>query len=226
MTPPPSLLDELRSEYEQSCRSSHERADVEGFHDIDARMRKAFRWLEKAIAYLGGIKRPIEHVFDLGHGVAFEAPRFGRGYVAQHTRRIVGFPVLDEINIYYEIATAKALTVSAVAENITLIGTRLNAEGLPFTCRRVQDAAGIVRECIFSVPSAIPAAVSFHADYRTGIVTVTMVNVDRFDRVSLEFSSRSIDEPILEDLIRFMLGRDMAFLGRAPLTGIHGVPRG
>ena len=65
-----------------------------------------------------------------------------------------------------------------------------------------------------------------HADYQTGTVTVTMVNVDRFDRVSLEFSSRSIDEPLLEDLIRFMLGRDMAFLGRAPLTVIHGVPRG
>jgi hypothetical protein len=226
MMRPRSLLDELRSEYEQSCRSSHEHTDVEGFHDIDARMRKAFRWLENAIAYLDGIKRPIKHVFDLGHGISFEAPRFGRGCVTQHIRRIVGFPVLDEISIYYEIASAKALTVSAVAENIVLIEKRLNAEGLPFTCRRVPDAAGIVRECVFSVPAAIPAAVCFRADYQTSTVTITMVNVDRFDRVSLAFPSRSIDEPILEDLIRFMLGRDMAFLGRAPLTGIHGVPRG
>ena len=37
-----------------------------------------------------------------------------------------------------------------------------------------------------------------------------------------EFRSTSIEEPILEDLARFMLGRDTAFLHRAPLTGIHG----
>jgi len=76
------------------------------------------------------------------------------------------------------------------------------------------------------VPPAIPANVAFRADYQTGLVTVTLVNVDRFDRVSLEFHSTSIDEPVLEDLVRLILGRDAAFLRRAPLAGIHGRPPG
>jgi hypothetical protein len=66
----------------------------------------------------------------------------------------------------------------------------------------------------------------FRADYQTGLVTVTLVNVDRFDRVNLEFHSTSIDEPVLEDLVRLILGRDAAFLRRAPLAGIHGKPQG
>ena len=41
----------------------------------------------------------------------FEAPKFGRGYVGQHALRIVGFPVIDEISIWYEIAAAKPLTI-------------------------------------------------------------------------------------------------------------------
>ena len=83
-------------------RKSHDdHAEVPGFEEINAQMRKAFRWLEKAIAYLDGLKPPIAHVFDLGQGLVFESPRINRCYVGQHERRIVGYPVLDEINIYY-----------------------------------------------------------------------------------------------------------------------------
>jgi hypothetical protein len=58
-----SLLDELRTQYEEARQSTHEHADVEGFQEIDARLRKAFRWLEKAVTYLDGLKPAIEHRF-------------------------------------------------------------------------------------------------------------------------------------------------------------------
>jgi hypothetical protein len=74
----PSLLDELRVQYEEARQATHEHADVETFQAIDARLRKAFRWLEKAITYLDELKPPIDHRFDLGHGLVFESPRFGR----------------------------------------------------------------------------------------------------------------------------------------------------
>jgi len=41
----PSLLDELRTQYEAARQSVPDHAEVEGFQEIDARMRKAFRWL-------------------------------------------------------------------------------------------------------------------------------------------------------------------------------------
>jgi hypothetical protein len=52
-----------------------------------------------------------------------------------------------------------------------------------------------------------------------------MTNVDRFDRVTLEFHSTAIDEHVLDELLHFILGRDSNFLRRAPLAGIHGQPR-
>ena len=79
-----------------------------------------------------------------------------------------------------------------------------------------------MHKCSFSVPPAIPAVVSFRADYQTGIVTATLVNVDRLERVALEFQSSMIEEPVLEDLVRLILGRDSSFLHRAPLAGLHG----
>ena len=78
-----------------------------------------------------------------------------------------------------------------------------------------------MRKCSFSVPPAIPARVSFRVDYQTGLMTVALMNVDRFDSVTLEFHSNEIEEPILEDLLKLILGRDAAFLRRAPLAGIR-----
>jgi hypothetical protein len=219
-----SLLDELRTQYEAARQSTHEHADVEAFQVIDARMRKAFRWLEKAITYLDELKPSIDHRFDLGHGLVFESPRFGHGSMGQHERRIVGFPVLDEISIYYEVSASKPIALDVAPGGIALAEKALDDAGLQYTSRRVEDSGGLVRKCAISVPPAIPAAVSFRADYQTGLVTVALVNVDRLDRVTLEFHSNAIDEPVLEDLVRLMLGRDSAFLRRAPLAGLHGRP--
>jgi hypothetical protein len=219
-----SLLDELRTQYEAARKSPHEHKDVPGFQEIDAQLRKAYRWLEKAIAYLDGLHPPIEHRFDLGHGVAFASPRFERGFVGQHEQRIVGFPVLDEINVTYQIVAAAPVPIEVASGGVALVEKVLDDAGLQYTARRVEDHTGTVHKCAFTIPPEIPAGIAFRADYRSGIVQVGLVNVDRFDRVSLEFHSNSIDEPTLEDLVRLILGRSDAFLRRAPLVGIHGNP--
>jgi len=219
-----SLLDELRVQYESERRSTPGQAKGEGFQEIDTRLRKAFRWLEKAVAYLDGIKPSLNHRFDLGHGFVFDSPRFAHGYIGQHSSRIVGYPVVDEINIYYEIAAHQPLTIEVAPGGVELVEKSLEAVSLQYTSRRVEAMDGTVHKCVFSVPPAIQAAVMFRVDYQAGEVPVTLVNVDRFDRTTLMFHSTEIEEPVLEDLVRLMLGRDNAFLRRAALAGIHGQP--
>jgi len=217
-----SLLDELRLGYEAIQASSDDHANVESFQAIDARLREAFRWLEKAITYLSGLKPPIQHRFDLGYGYAFDSPRFASGSVGQHERRIRGFPVVEGIDVYYEISAAEPLSIDVVPGWVSFAEKTLDAFGLQYTCRRMEDPDGTLRKCIFSVPPVIPARVSFRVDYQTGIVTAALVNVDRLERVALEFSSTAIDESVLEDLVRLILGRDSAFLKRGRLAGLRG----
>ena len=216
-----SLLDELRVQYEAVEPATDERGDVESFEAIDARMRKAFRWLEQAITYLNGLKPPIEHKFDLGYGYVFDSPRFAHGSVGQHERRIVGFPVLEAIDVYYEIAASKPLTIDVAPGWVSFAAKTLDAFGLQYTRRRVEETDGTLSKCIFSVPPVIPARISFRIDHQNGLVTVALANVDRLERVTLDFPSTAIDEPVLEDLVRLILGRDSAFLKRAPPAGLH-----
>jgi len=218
-----TLLEELRIRYEAAAHEpADDRGDVEAFEAIDARMRKAFRWLERAMTYLNGLMPPIEHKFDLGYGYLFDSPRFAHGSVGQHERRIVGFPVLHQIDVYYEISASKPLVIEVVPGWVSFAAKTLDAFGLQYACRRVEESDGVLRKCIFSVPPLIPARVSFRIDHRSGLVSVALANVDRLERVTLEFQSSAIDEGVLEDLVGLMLGRDSAFLRRAPLAGMHG----
>jgi hypothetical protein len=222
MNNPGSLLDELRVRYEAVQVSADEHSDVETFEAIDARLRETFRWLERAITYLNALKPPIDHRFDLGYGYVFDSPRFGHGSVGQHERRIRGYPALEQIDVYYEMSASRPLSIEVVPGWVSFAEKTLDAFGLQYTCRRVEDADGTLRECIFSVPPVIPARVSFRVDYRTGIVTAALANVDRLERVTLEFPSSAIEEPLLEDLVRLILGSDSAFLKRGRLAGLHG----
>ena len=216
-----SLLDELRTQYEAVYESAHERDDAENFQAIDGRLRKAFRWLEKAITYLNGLKPPIDHRFDLGYGFVFDSPRFAGGSVGQHERHIVGFPVLEEIDVYYEISASKPLSIEVPPGWVSFAEKTLDAFGLEYTSRRLEEPDGTLRKCIFSVPPVIPARVTFRANYQTGLVTVALANVDRLERATLEFPSTAIEESVLEDLVRLILGLDSAFLRRAPLAGLR-----
>lgn len=224
MTGNSSFLDALRDEYETVQRSLHEVEDVEAFNVIDARMRKSFRWLEKAVTYLNDLKSPINRRFDLGYGLAFESPRFGRGVVGQHTRNIRGYSALDEVNLYYEIAAAAPLSAQVSSVEAEILKARLEAANLRFTLRRIEGANAGPGRFAISVTPAIPAAVVFNADYRSGVITVTLVNVDRLDRISLAFKSSSIRESVLEDVAKFVLGKDSALLKTAQLAGIRGRP--
>ncbi len=217
-----SLLEELRTQYEAVHEPAREGDGVEGYQAIDKRLRKAFRWLERAITYLNGIKPAIDHRFDLGYGFAFDSPRFAHGSVGQHERRIVGVPVLEEINVYYEISASKPLSIDVPPGWVSFAEKTLDAFGLEHTRRREEEPDGTLRKCIYSVPPVIPARIAFRVDYQTGLVTVVLVNVDRLERVALEFPSPDVDEPMLEDLVRVMLGQDSAFLKRARLAGLHG----
>jgi len=217
-----SLLDELRIQYEAVREPTQEHGDVENYQAIDKRLRKAFRWLERAITYLNGIKPSIDHRFDLGYGFAFDSPRFSHGSVGQHERRIVGFPVLEEIDVYYDISASRPLSIDVVPGWVSFAEKTLDAFGLQYERRRVEQPDGTLSKCIFSVPPVIPARASFRVDYRTGTVTAALVNVDRLERVTLEFASTQIEEPLLEDFVRLMLGRDSTFLRRATrLAGLR-----
>ena len=217
-----SLLDELRVRYEALPESTDDRGDVESFEAIDGRMRRAFRWLEQAITYLNGLKPTIEHKFDLGYGYVFDSPWFAHGSVGQHERRIVGFPVLEGIDVYYEISAAKALSIEVIPGWVSFAEKTLDAFGLQYTCSRIEESDGNASQLHLFRPTCDPG---------TRLIWCRLSDGDRHCGPGQRRSPRARHAGIsehrdrgadLEDLVRLILGRDSAFLKRGRLAGLRG----
>ena len=83
------------------------------------------------------MKPPIDHRFDLGYGFSFDSPRFAHGSVGQHERRIAGFPVLESIDVYYEMSAAKPLSIDVPPGWVSFAEKARDRFGLQYTRRCV-----------------------------------------------------------------------------------------
>jgi len=221
----PSLLDALRQKSEalraedQAARKPVE----EALKDIDRGLWRAFRWLDEALGHLEVIRPNVGHTFHLDNILAIAKPQFDRGFVSFRRRALAGLEVLEHVEMFYRLEGAQPLLIKISPAAAMGIEERLRGSTLPYQYQTEQDERRVVRFGVFQVQPVISASVRFEPDYHRQLVQVTLRNVDRFESVHLEFQPDKLDEPALEDLVKFMMGESSTFLRRAPLKLIRGM---
>jgi hypothetical protein len=220
----PSMLDQLRAKSEtlraqdQAARKPME----EALKDIDRCLWRAFRWLDEAMGHLEVIKPRVGHVFHIGNVLAIERPAFERGFVTFRRRALAGMEVLEHVELFYRLEGEKALTLRVPPATAAGLDASLRASTLPYQYQTELDERRVVRNGLFQVQPVISASVRFEPDYHHQLIAVVLRNVDRFESVALEFAPDKMNEPALEDMLKFMLGESNGFLRRAPLALIRG----
>lgn len=222
--PSGSLLETLRA---QSDAVRGQGDDVrrpleESIREIDRRLWRAFKWLDEAVAHLEVIKPVVAHEFRADDIVTITAPKFDGGFLSFRRKALGVSEVIEQIEFFYKLTGDKPIVVKAPAAAVAGIESRLNACQLRFKYRTEVDAQ---RQGVFTIEPMVVAMIRFVPDYKRRTVEVTMRNVDRFEAVTLEFPAEAIEEPALEDMVRFVMGEANTFLRRAPLAGIGAARR-
>lgn len=222
--PKPTLLASLR-EKSESMRAEDKAARKpieEALKDIDRGLWKTFRWLDEALGHLEVIRPVVGHTFQLHNILTIAKPKFDRGFVSFRRRALAGLEVLEHVEAFYRIEGAQPIVLRVSPAAAMGVEERLRVSTLQYQYQTEQDERRVVRYGVFHVQPAISASIRFEPDYHRQVVQVTLRNVDRFESVHLEFEPDKIDEPALEDLVKFMMGESSAFLRRAPLKLIKG----
>jgi len=224
-TPPKrsgSLLDTLRAQSDamRGTNGSNQRAPEELLRDLDRRMWRAFKWLDEAIGHLKVIRPAIAHDYRLGDVLTIASPQFDHGFLSFRRKPMGGHDVVEHIELFYRLAGPEPIELKVSPGGANVIDDQLRASQIKFQYRTEQDENRVVRRGIFTIIPAVTAFIKLLPDYRRQTVEVTLRNVDRFETVALEFTADKFDEGALEDLVRFILGEDNAFLRRAPLVGV------
>jgi hypothetical protein len=220
--PKNSLLDRLRRQSDQlrDQQGAARRPQEEVIKEIDRRLWRAFKWIDEALSHLDVIRPQVAHDFAIPGVLTITSPRYERGFVSYRRKPLAGQDVIDHVEMFYRLEGAGPMVLKVQPHASGFTEERLRAAHLNYQYQNELDEARTVRYGLFTVQPAVTANVRFEADYRQQVVDVTLRNVDRFESVSLEFAGDAIDEPVLEDLLRFILGEANTFLRRAPLAGL------
>lgn len=219
---PSGLLDQLRvqSDALRAKDGGTHRPAEDAMREMDRELWKAFRWLEEAMHHLEVIAPRVEHCFALPGVLTVRSPRYERGFTSYRRRAVAGMELLQHVEMFYRLTTDAPVVIKVQPGLATSIEDRLRAAQLQFRYHTEQDDARVVRHGVFTVTPAITACVRLVPDYGRQRIEVTLRNIDRFESVILDFAGDALDEPALEDLLRFILGENNQFLRRAPLSGM------
>jgi hypothetical protein len=219
----PSLLETLREKSEalRAQDTAARKPMEEALKDIDRGLWRAFRWLDEAIGHLEVIRPAVAHTFVLDKVLTIARPHFDRGFVSFRRRALAGLEVLEHVEMFYRLEGNAPIVVRVSPAAALGVEERLRGSTLQFTYQTEQDEKRVVRYGLFQVQPGISASVRIQPDYHRQCVLVTLRNVDRFESVQLEFVPDKLDEPALEDLVKFIMGEPNGFLRRAPLAHIR-----
>lgn len=217
----PTLLDQLRRQSValQAQEGAKRRPVEEALQDLDRRLWRVFRWFDEALHHLEVIKPGVAHVFRLDPILAIESPHYDRGSSPIAGARSPG----SSCSSTSRSSTGwrrTARSCSRCPGAALGVEERLRAAHLHYHYQTETDQNRVVRHGVFRVTPEIASSIRFAPDYRRQVVEVTLRNVDRFEAVALEFGAEAIDETVLEDLFRFVMGEASTFLRRAPLVGV------
>ncbi len=220
--PSPNLLDALRAQSDalRGQDKSVKRTPDDALKELDRKMWRAFKWLDEAIGHLAVIRPVVAHDFRVGELLSIPSPQFDQGFVSYRRKAFGGHEAVEYVELFYRLSLPKPIDIAAPVSAVTAVDDQLRTAQLKFTYRPVQDDDRVVRKGRFTVTPAVTGFVRFLPDYRRQTVEVTLRNVDRFETVIVEFPADKFEDSTLEDLVRFVLGEDNAFLRRAPLVGV------
>lgn len=215
------MLDRLRRESDAIRSSTAPVRPVEEIlQDMDHRLWRTYRWLDEALAHLEVIKPVVAHEFRVEGLPVMGGLQFDRGFVSYRRRHLAGQELLDYVEMFYRLVGPSPLVVKVVPTSAGTIEDRLRTSGIPFTYAAEQDEYRQIVSSKFTITPAIACSIRFDPDYRRQRFEVRLSNVDRLESVQLEFLPDKLDDPAIEDMMRFVLGESNAFLRRAPLSGI------
>ena len=222
-----SLLETLRAQSDavRGQGDDARRPVEEALRDIDRRLSRAFKWLDEAVAHLEVIKPATSHEFRVNEVLTIQSPKFENGFLSSRRKPAGSVDVIDQIELFYKLTCEKPVVLRIPSAQVSAIEHRLTTCQIRYQYRTELDETRQHRFGIFTVEPAVLATIRFVPDYRRQTVEVTMRNVDRFESVTLEFKAEAIEEPVLEDLVRLILGEANTFLRRAPLAGVGAARR-
>ncbi len=208
------LLDDLKRQADQlkAHRSAQQRDFGESVLEVDDAMHHSFLYLNDLAKQLNVLTLPSPRTFDLEPSVRFEGLHLTDFFIDYRKKTVLERDRYNYINLTFQQKSAETIKVrKELPANIAKFESNLRRAGATFEMNEIRNARQMVTHADFNIQCMLRASIRISAEHESCNLRFTIRNVERLGGFDLVFRPDELNDPLLEDCARYILGEPNQF---------------
>ncbi|TXH00652.1 MAG: hypothetical protein E6R09_08315 [Rhodocyclaceae bacterium] len=208
-----SLLDELRQQAEIRQRENNsalaERTSAN--EGIDQALKHVFFYLHELVQQLNIVKPAIPRDFPLVEQTVLNRLTWHEGFADYRTQSQSAGALVELVTFSYRLKGGGALHIERDGPAVERFRTTLFDFGLAFNCKEFKNDRSYVERAEFQISSDISVSARWRADFNKGAIVLETRNLERLGSALYPIRPQAIDQALLEDFGRLVIGQPNRF---------------
>jgi hypothetical protein len=214
------LLDDLKKQAEAAKQQDQGRSELQAKNTalVETAMRKTFKYLNDLVNQLNVLKPDTNRTFDVQTSGRFEALKMTDFFVDYRSKKIADKEHLDHIILSFRCLNDKELIVKKDSPlTIKAFIEYMREHNIRHELQEFKNEKRFVTHGEFKIPCVVTTKVTIQADSEKAQAHFFIRNVDRFGILELTFDAVDLDDNLLEEFAKFLIGQPNKFCatGRA-----------
>jgi hypothetical protein len=216
------LLDDLKKQAEmvKTQQLSQDSLREDAIKLVEDKMKQTFHYLNDLLKQLAVIKPTNPMVYSVPGVGDLAKLQFAESFIDFRRKRINDKDHFDVITFYLKWGSSESLVVERdMPVTAQKVRDLLFSYNLKFTEEETKNARGMVANTKFTVQPFIVADVTIKADHEHGRLLITAKNLLRLGRDDFVVPAGEINDTMLEEFAKSLIGQPSGFRKFRSLTG-------
>ena len=208
------LLDDLKKQAEAAKLQDTGRLEVLAKNTAlaETAMRRAFKYLNDLVNQLNVLKPDCARSYELQTSGRLEGLKLVDFFVDYRSKKIGDKDHLDHIDLRFKCLNEQTLTVKKDSPmTIKSFVEYLHEHHIGHELREFKNEKRYVTHGEFKIPCVVRATATLKADGEHAQIHFLTRNVERFGSLDLTFDATEIDDNLMEEFAKFLIGQPNKF---------------
>jgi hypothetical protein len=203
-----SLLGELRQQAANRQREAHS-ADTERSainESVSQALKRVFFFLHDLVQQLNIVTPGIPRPYTLVDHLVLGPFSWQEGFSDYRTQSQSAGALVELVTCSYRLGGTGALKIERDGSGVERLRTMLFDFGLQFGCKEFKNERMYIERAEFQIQPEISVSARWRADFAKGNIVLEARNLERLGSMSYTLRPQSVDQALLDDFGRLMLG--------------------
>lgn len=207
------LLDQLRQQAaacqrEQHASASHQASQAGA---LEQALGQVFSYLHELVQQLNILKPPIQRDYVLLNQLALHGLRWQEGFADYRRQAESAGALIELVSFTCRLGGAPKLTCERDDTGAERFRALLFDLGLNFDSQEFRNDKRLVERVRFEIRGELGVSVRWRADFARGLIVLEARNLERFGSTPYELLPGAVDQALLDEFGRLLLGQPNRF---------------